>query len=412
MSERSSDKSPLAVCVVTGARSEYGLMRWLMEDLRTSEDFHLQLVVTGSHLSERHGFTYREIEADGFSIDAKVPFSLEETDYLTLSKAVGNLTIELGKTFSKLRPDLVMVMGDRYELLGVLSACVIGTIPIAHISGGEITEGAIDDQIRHAMTKASHLHYVANEVYGARVRQMGEEDWRICVSGEPGLDNLFRQETMSSDELSTELGIDLSLPTALVTYHPVTLEVAQLDDQMVELTAALEDASDKLGLQYVITYPNADAGSERIVKVWQRFAAGHPDRILVKSLGQRRYLSALRSMSMMIGNSSSGLVEAPSFQMPVVNIGSRQGGRLRGTNVIDTNYSRAKIFEAINRASSWDRSGHSINPYGDGHSSARVLGHLRYVFSKIGRERIIRKRFVDSAVFAVGNGGGRGLAET
>jgi GDP/UDP-N,N'-diacetylbacillosamine 2-epimerase (hydrolysing) len=370
-------------------------MRWLMEDLRSASDFRLQLIVTGSHLSEAHGLTYREIEMDGFDIDATVPIPLDGSDFLSLSKAVGHLTGDLAYAFSTLRPDLVMVMGDRYELLAVLSACILGTIPIAHISGGEITEGAIDDQIRHAMTKAAHLHFVANEVYAARVRQMGEEDWRVCVSGEPGLDNLHRQPIMTSDELSADLGLDLSLPTALVTYHPVTLEIERLDEQMAELLAALENASVQFGLQYVITYPNADLGSDRIVTAWHRFAKARSGRVLVKSMGQRRYLSALRTMSMMIGNSSSGLVEAPSFRMPVVNVGNRQGGRLRGTNVIDTDCNRASVLRAIDHALNWDRSAPCANPYGDGRSSEKVLAHLRQVFSRYDRNRILGKKFHD-----------------
>jgi UDP-hydrolysing UDP-N-acetyl-D-glucosamine 2-epimerase len=387
--------SPVRICVVTGSRSEYGLMRWLMEDLKRASDFHLQVVVSGSHLSEEHGSTYREIENDGFDIDARIPFRLNKTDPVSVSQATGTTVSELARVFTDLKPDLVMVMGDRYELLSVLTVCVVGAIPLAHISGGEITEGAIDEQIRHAMTKASHLHYVANEVYGARVCQMGEEKWRVCICGEPGLDNLHRQSVMSVTELAADIGVDTSKPTALVTYHPVTLERDDLDWQISELMTALDDASSRYDLQYVITYPNADVGYDRIIEAWDRFIDGRADRILIKSLGQSRYLSALNSMSMMIGNSSSGLVEAPSFNMPVVNIGTRQQGRMRGKNVIDVDYSRAEIAAGIESALAWDRSNSCFNPYGDGHSSGKVLKHLRYVFTSYSRNEILSKKFLD-----------------
>lgn len=388
-------KSPILVCVITGSRSEYGLMRFLMEDLKSASDFQLQVVATGSHLSEEHGLTYREIELDGFVLNALIPFQLKGADQLSLSEATGKLTYDLSKALMDLKPDLVMVMGDRYELLAVMASCVLCSIPIAHISGGEITEGAIDEQIRHAMTKVSHLHYVANRVYAARVRQMGEEDWRICVSGEPGLDNMIRQPLMGLDELQNDLGLDVSIPTALVTYHPVTLELDDLEWQLSELLAALEEASVIHGLQYVITYPNADTGFNRIVEAWQGFVNDRPGRVLLRSLGQARYLSALQSLSMMIGNSSSGLVEAPSFSLPVVNIGNRQKGRMRGTNVIDVGYERENILSGIAHALKWNRNEPCFNPYGDGHASEKVLAHLRHVFSTHSRPRILNKRFVD-----------------
>jgi len=386
---------PIKICVITGSRAEYGLMRWLMEDIKNSADFYLQIIVTGSHLSKEHGMTYSEIEKDGFNIDAQIPIKLNNADKSSLSDVVGSLTSVLGNVLSDLEPDLVMVMGDRYELLSVLTNCVLMAIPLAHISGGEITEGAIDDQIRHAMTKVSHLHYVANEVYASRVYQMGEQKWRVCVSGEPGLDNLYRQPTMSLNELENDLKLDLSKPTALVTYHPVTLHIDDLNRQMDELMSAMEEASIRFGLQYVITYPNADAGFEHIISAWHGFVEGHADRILIKSLGQTRYLSALQSLSMMIGNSSSGLVEAPSFNLPVVNIGNRQQGRMRGVNVIDVDSTHAQILTGIEKAYFWDKTTSCFNPYGDGHSSEIVLGHLLNIFTTYNREEILHKKFSD-----------------
>lgn len=385
----------IKVCVITSARSEYGLMRWLMEDLKQSDDFQLQIIVTGSHLMKNFGLTYREIESDGFCIDSKIPFQLDKSDAVSIGQATGALSGSLVKALSDLEPHIVLVMGDRYELLSVMTACVLKTIPIAHISGGEVTERTFDDQIRHAMTKVSHLHYVANEVYAARVYQMGEENWRVCVCGEPGLDNLDRQPVMKIDELQKNLGLNLSKPTALVTFHPVTLELEDLDWQLKELLKALEQASEEHKLQYLITFPNADPSSRNIIEAWEEFTYKRTDRKLVKSLGQTRYLSALRYLSMMIGNSSSGLVEAPSFSMPVVNIGNRQQGRMKGQNVFDVGYTHTEINEGIKHALSWDRSVSCSNPYGNGNSSLKILEHLRHVFSNYNPKQLISKKFIN-----------------
>ena len=385
----------IKVCVITSARSEYGLMRWLMDDLKNSNDFELKIVVTGSHLLESFGFTYREIESDGFTIDTKISFNLDKSDQISIGKASAVLTKSLVDVLSNLNPDVVLIMGDRYELLSVMTACIINTIPIAHISGGEITEGAIDDQIRHAMTKASHLHYVANTVYGERVMQMGEENWRVCVSGEPGLDNLKRQPIMTFDELQKDLGMDLLKPTAIVTFHPVTLELDDLEEQMQNLLKGLEHAASVYSLQYLITFPNADVGSNYIIDEWEKFVYNRRDRKLVKSLGQTRYLSSLRFLSMMIGNSSSGLVEAPSFSLPVINIGNRQKGRMRGKNVIDVDCTSSEIIKGIERSMEWDKSALCFNPYGDGKASEKIMDHLHSVFSNYNQKEIISKKFID-----------------
>ena len=386
----------IKVCVITSARSEYGLMRWLMDDLKKSNFFELQIIVTGSHLLESYGFTYKEIENDGFFINTIIPFKLDNSDQISIGKASAGLTKNLVIELDKLSPDVVLVMGDRYELLSVMTSCIINTIPIAHISGGEITEGAIDDQIRHAMSKASHFHYVANIVYGERLIQMGEEGWRVCVSGEPGLDNLNRQPILNFDVLQKDLGMNLSNPTAIVTFHPVTLELDELKEQMQQLIKALEIASSDYGLQYLITFPNADAGSKYIIDEWKKFVKNKPDRKFVQSLGQTRYLSSLKFLSMMIGNSSSGLVEAPSFRLPVVNIGNRQKGRMRGKNVIDVGYTSSEIIKGIERSIKWDRKSYCFNPYGDGKASKKIIEHLRLSFSSLSKREIISKKFIDT----------------
>jgi GDP/UDP-N,N'-diacetylbacillosamine 2-epimerase (hydrolysing) len=225
---------------------------------------------------------------------------------------------------------------------------------------------------------------------------MGEEDWRVCVCGEPGLDNLYRQPLMTLDELQIDLRMNFSRPTALVTFHPVTLELDDLSMQLSELFKALDLATELHGLQYLITFPNADPGSSYIIDAWEVFVNKRPGCKLVKSLGQTRYLSALSFLSMMIGNSSSGLVEAPSFSMPVVNIGNRQKGRMRGKNVFDVGYSVAEIKEGIDQAMIWDKNKYCFNPYGNGNSASKILDHLRYVFSKYGRKEIITKKFTNS----------------
>lgn len=382
----------LRVCVVTGSRSEYGLLRWLMQDLAEDARFELSVVVTGSHLSEAYGSTYREIEQDGFRIDAKVEANLDARSGAALAKAVGAWTQGFADVFEKLGPDLLIIMGDRYELLSVASACILQSIPIAHISGGEITEGAIDEQIRHALTKISHLHFVANPIYAQRVRQMGEEPWRICVAGEPGLENIWRLPLLPQEELGKALGLDLTRRTALVTFHPVTRDLEKSRWHMKELLSALEQA----GMQYVMTYPNADLGSGEIVEALQAFVSGHPETArLVQNLGQKRYLSLLKTVHLMIGNSSSGLVEAPSFNLPAVNIGDRQKGRLRASNVIDVEGEAKTILQGIQTALLYDRTMPCQNPYGDGHSSPCIRSFIERAFSRFARDRILKKQFVD-----------------
>lgn len=383
------------VCVITASRAEYGLLRWIMQDIKDDPDLVLQTVVTGGHLSPIHGMTVEGIERDGFAIDARVPMNLKNTSPASLAASVGGLTEAMSSVLEELQPDLVVLLGDRYELLGIMSACVIMTVPFAHIAGGEITEGAIDEQIRHAATKMAHLHFVANETYAKRVRQLGEEDWRVCVSGEPGLDNLYREQQMSCEELSKDVGLDFSNNVALVTFHPVTLELDQLEHQMASLCEAMDEAQERYGLQYVITHPGADAGNDRIIELWRAFVQDKEGRRLVSSLGQMRYYAALREACMMIGNSSSGIIEAPSFNMPVVNIGTRQGGRMRAVNVIDVGDSKSDISAGIDAAMRYDRSQPCENPYGDGRSSQRIVSFIRERLQSRGRKGLLRKKFLD-----------------
>jgi len=389
-------EAPLKVCVVTGARSEYGLMRWMMEELRARPGIDLQLVATGAHYSERHGLTYREIEADGFVIDRAIPIPVERDEPVELVRSVGVLTSSLGEAFTSLEPDLVLVMGDRYELLAVAAACILMTIPLGHLSGGEITEGAIDDQVRHSLTKSAHLHLVTNRTHAHRVFQMGEEDWRVCIAGEPGLDALHRMELMSREELCADLGIAPEGPVGLVSYHPATLAGDAQAEELHALDQALRRAAQERSARFVISHPNADAGNRTIVEHWTRFVADHPGSILVESLGHLRYLSALKALDFMVGNSSSGLVEAPSFNLPSVNVGERQAGRERGANVIDVPGEAEAILEGLAVALAYDRGRTIGNPYGgDGRASIRIVDFVEQALRGRSRSELLRKRFVD-----------------
>jgi GDP/UDP-N,N'-diacetylbacillosamine 2-epimerase (hydrolysing) len=389
------DNTPVQICVVTSSRSEYGLMRWLLADLSADPFFDLKIVVTAAHLSESYGSTYQEIEADGFTLDAKIPANAESSEPVALAKVVAEVTSGLAKYLDSQRPDLVLIMGDRYELLGICSASILCGIPIAHLSGGDISEGAIDDQVRHAVTKMANLHFVANEEHANRVRQLGEESWRVGVSGEPGLENIHRLPLLSRSELENNIGINLSRKTALVTYHPATLMIESLTEHLRALTEALENASKKYDLQFVLTYPNSDVGSDQTIAALEQFQQRLPETKLFKNLGHKRFLALLREVNIMIGNSSCGLYEAPAFNLPVVNIGDRQRGRMRGANVIDVGDCSAEILEGIGVALAYDRSQPCSNPYGDGFSSKKILDFLKSTFSGEDRARLLQKRFID-----------------
>lgn len=382
---------PLRICAVTGSRGEYGALRWLMKDLSADPDIDFKLIVTGSHLLRQYGFTYREIERDGNIIDARVHSQFDTRSAVSLAHATGQWTAKLADVLDKMKPDLVIVAGDRYELLAICSACLLLLVPVAHISGGESTLGLIDEQIRHAVTKMSHLHFVSNERFARRVRQMGEESWRICVTGDPGLDTLRRMKLLSRQDLEEIVHLDLSRPTGLCTFHPVTLEADRNDQHVKQLIKALNRSS----LQYVVTYPNADYGSHHVVTLLKRFARKHPETVrLIPHLGQQVWLSLMSEVQLMVGNSSSGLWEAPSFNLPVVNIGNRQKGRLRARNIIDVKCTSEAILKGIRLGLVYDRSRPCRNPYGDGRSSSRIRKFIKHVYAEKDREVILTKKFV------------------
>jgi len=378
--------------VVTVSRSDYGHLRPVLEALRRAPDLELLLLVAGMHLASEFGLTVRDIEADGFPISARVEMLGGGDTPEAVAAATGRGVAGFGEAFARLRPDVVVVLGDRFEMLAAAVAALPFALPVAHIHGGEVSEGAMDNQIRHAITKLAHLHFASAEPHARRIAAMGEEPWRIHTVGAPGLDRLATTEPLPRAALARELGLPEAGPWLLVTFHPVTLEYRDTAAHIDELLAALEKTDGFI----VITYPNADTAGRLIIERIEEFAGRHPRRCrLAKSLGERLYLSLLRHADLMIGNSSSGLIEAPSFGLPVVNVGSRQRGRLRGANVIDVEPLREDILRGIEAAQALPfrvRARAAANPYGDGHAAPRVVDVLRSVPIDA---RLVQKRFSD-----------------
>jgi UDP-hydrolysing UDP-N-acetyl-D-glucosamine 2-epimerase len=383
---------PRTIGVVTVARSDYGHLLPVLEQIRAAPDLGLLLFVAGAHLSPRFGRTVAAIEADGWPIAARIEAVAESDHPADIAGAAGAAVAGFARALARRRPDLLILLGDRIEMLAAAVAALALTIPVAHIHGGEVTEGAIDEQARHAITKLSHLHFPAAEPYGRRILQMGEERWRVHCCGAPGLDRLARLASVPRDELARRIGLPLRRPTLLVTFHPVTLEAEDTAGHVEELAAALEKTEGDV----VITYPGADAEHGAVIRRLEALVAARPGTRLVPALGEDTYCSLLREADVMVGNSSSGIIEAPSFGLPAVNIGSRQAGRLRAANVIDVGPGRAEIAAGIQRAlDPGFRAGLRglVNPYGDGQAAPRIVRVLREV--ELG-PRLLRKRFVDA----------------
>jgi UDP-hydrolysing UDP-N-acetyl-D-glucosamine 2-epimerase len=331
------------ICVVTATRAEYGLLTPLLTHLLAKNSVELQLVVTGAHLSTRFGFTVRNIERDGFSIAARIPVAIEDDSAIGVTEALAETTIGLARAFEELRPDLLVLLGDRYEMLGAAQAAMLARIPIAHIHGGEATEGLIDEAIRHAITKMSHLHFVAADEFRKRVIQLGEVPERVWTVGATGLDNIAYLPRLDRAELEAKLGIELRTPTFLVTHHPVTLEAGDPSAAMRTLLEVLDGFDGTI----IITGVNADPGNGAMRCEIESFASVRQGRVLaVDSLGTHLYLNALAVVDAVVGNSSSGLIEAPSLGTPTVDIGDRQRGRLFAPSVIHC----SENYDAIRRA--------------------------------------------------------------
>ncbi len=362
------------IAVFTGTRAEYGLLYWLMKDIQASEKLTLQVIVSGMHLSPEFGETWKQVQADGFPIDAKVEMLLSSDTPVGVVKSMGLGTIGFADALDRLQPDLLVVLGDRFEALAVVQAALIMRIPVAHLHGGEITEGAYDDAIRHAITKMASLHFTAAEPYRQRVIQMGEAPETVFNVGAVGLDHLQRHAPMSLVELSASLGFALREPYFLVTYHPVTLADEDPQSSFLAMLAALDRFPDH---QVILTYPNADNGGRSLIPILEDYARREPHRVqAIPSLGFRRYLGALSRAAAMVGNSSSGIIEAPALGIPTVNIGSRQLGRLSADSVLHCAPDADAIYQAIATAVSQpfaDTCRHVANPYGQGHASEQIL---------------------------------------
>ncbi len=382
--------NPRRICVVTGTRAEYGLLRSLLMRLRDDPAVTLALVVTAAHLQPEFGLTVKEIEADNMPISARVPLPLDGGTKLAAAEALGTGLSAMAKALVQIKPDVAVVLGDRIELLAVASCCTVLGIPLAHIHGGEITEGAIDDAIRHAVTKMAHLHFPVAEAYRRRILQMGEAPERVTVVGAPGLDNIATQEPMSRAELERDLGLTLKDPVIVATCHPETASAAPLASAEGMLKA-LESARDAT---IIFTKAGADPGGTKINDMIAAWAKGRANARVVDSLGVRRYLSLLRIAALMIGNSSSGIIEAPALGLPTVNIGARQAGRLRAASIIDCAADASAIAQAITRALSAGfraTAKKAIPPYGAGGGAE----HIHQALMSADLSGLLKKSFVD-----------------
>ncbi len=377
------------VCVVTGSRAEYGLLSGIMRCLQADPALELRIIATGSHLAQAYGLTYREIESDGFVIDRKVDMLLDGDSAADVTKSLGRATIGFADAFAELQPDLIMLIGDRYEMLAVVQAALIARIPVAHIGGGDVTEGAFDDAIRHSITKMSHLHFVMHETAARRVRQLGEDPVRIFNVGNPGLDHFRHLRLIERDALARELGFTFRRRNLLVTYHPETLDEETAGSRMAVLLKALDRLGNDVGI--IFTLPNADTGNSAIRRLIEDYVERHDNARAYASLGQLRYLSTMKQVDAVVGNSSSGILEAPSLRKPTVNIGDRQRGRPQATSIINCGYSVEAIDSAIRRAFELDCS-QAVNPYGDGHSAERIVAILKRFDNP---RDLLRKRFAD-----------------
>lgn len=334
------------ICVFTGTRADYGLLADLMRLIRDGADTALQIIATNMHLSPEYGLTVREIEADGFTVDSRVEMLLSSDTPVGTVKSVGLAAIGYADALDRLRPDLIVILGDRYEMLPAAQAALIFGIPVAHLYGGDITEGAYDDAIRHAITKMSHLHFTATDEAARRVVQMGEDPARVFCVGSIGIDNILRVPAMTRAELEADLHFDLTDDYLLITFHPATMEALDAPAQTRALLDALDEAAPHSRLLF--TLPNSDTAGRQVAAIVRDYAAARPDRALaVASLGRRRYFSAVRHARAVVGNSSSGLTEVPAFGIPTLNIGRRQAGRTRGASVVDCDATRDAIAAGL-----------------------------------------------------------------
>lgn len=362
------------ICIITAARSEYGLLKWVIDGVHHDKELQLQLVVTGAHLSEEHGYTVRFIEEDGYPIAARVDMHLASEKRTEIVRAMGHCSIGMADTLVDLNPDMVVVLGDRYELLPIASAALVLGIPVAHLSGGDVTEGAIDNEVRNAVTMMSSLHFPGVESSAENLRRMLGTDRNIFTAGEPGLESFLRYELMSREELAESIRLDVNKPWYLVTLHPETK--ISIDENVVMAENLFKVMGEMNDVRFVISKANADYGGSQINAFWANAVAMNTEKYkLFTSLGQRRYLSFMRQAAGVIGNSSSGIVEAPFLGIPVVNIGDRQKGRHLCKNVIQCGRSYEEILYAVSKMQNQPKIVDAY--YGDGHTSEKVIAHIK-----------------------------------
>lgn len=366
------------ICVVTGTRAEYGLLYWLLKEIQADANLQLQLIVTGMHLSPEFGLTWKTIEEDGFVIDAKVEMLLSSDTPVGIAKSIGLGVIGFADALARLQPDILVVLGDRFEILAAAQAALIAGIPVAHIHGGEVTAGAFDDSIRHAITKMSHIHFVATESYKRRVIQLGEAPANVFNVGAPGIENIRRLKLLSRTELEHSINFEMGSTCLLVTYHPSTLGKTKPHIAMQSLLNALDRFPEA---KIIFTRPNSDTDGRILNLMLDEYSERNKTRTAIfSSMGQIRYLSALNCVDVVVGNSSSGIIEAPVFKTPTVNIGERQSGRLKADSIIDCDETVESIEVAIRKALSSEFRSHAnqtVSLYGAGDSARQIIKQLK-----------------------------------
>jgi GDP/UDP-N,N'-diacetylbacillosamine 2-epimerase (hydrolysing) len=382
---------PLEICVVTGTRAEYGLLRPLLRQLKHDSNFTLRLIVTGMHLSPAFGMTLEEIESDGFEKVEKIEILSDSDEPSAIAESVGKAISCLSKSFTSLRPDIVLLLGDRFEIFASATAALLCNVPVAHIHGGETTVGLMDEAFRHSITKMSHLHFVATNEYRSRVIQLGEHPSRVFLVGALGVENAMQTELLGRESLEQQLDIEFSERNVLITFHPVTLEHETYEIQMLELLKALSKLE---STTLIFTHPNADTGGRTIIRLIEEFVAKHDHSYVFPSLGQSNYFSLIKMVDLVIGNSSSGLIEVPSFKKPTINIGDRQLGRVRGESVIDCAPRESDILNALQIAYS-EEFGRTLvnnaNPYQIDGTKDKIVNVLK----SVNLHEIQKKHFYD-----------------
>ena len=379
------------ITLITGSRADYGLLRSVIEGIEKSNKLKLSLIVTGMHLSNEFGLTISEIEKDGFPINKKIEMLVGSDTPSAITKSIGLGMIGFADAFKEIETDLLLVLGDRYEILSAVTSALISRIPVAHLHGGELSEGSIDESIRHSITKMSHLHFVSNEIHRKRVIQLGEQPSSVFTVGALGIDNILQTKLYNKEEIETELNFKFKKQNLLITYHPVTLEKDNSEYQINELIKVLSTFRDT---GFIFTMPNSDTNGRIITTKIKDFVKSNSNAVLFANLGQKKYLSCIKYVDAVIGNSSSGLIEVPSFHKPTVNIGDRQKGRIRAKTVIDCSDDCNSIKDALTKALSkkyfLSIQGAS-NPYGNGGSSQKIIN----IIKRFNLENLIKKDFYD-----------------